>query len=890
MRTLPLLLIVVVVLAGAWLLTSGGGDAVVSPAPSESAAAGADRAAPPLSDGARPQQAERRIATAEPPSAANTMAVIRGRTVDAVGGRPLVGCTVELHGWPADGARVRDYEREHGAVVWQDPAPTTTTADGTFALRFAPPPPHEFVLQIDAPGRVTQTCRWRTMAPGTVIDVGDVVMHAGTQLTGRVLDRHGAPQEGVRIALVEPDGPGAAQGTPRAAGPGTVSSLADGSISASSPLWAGTWQVRVFQRQKVAPDTLTVTPDQATVWLEVVVKADDEIEAVAGVVVDEQGAPIGGARVTYPQGQDGRGTDTFTGGDGSFRIERHDGDPDGPVALRVEADGHEAARGRAPHWGVNDVRLVMRGGHGLLVHVLAADGAPIEEFGVRLWPKPGTSAELRPGDQQVRARGNHPGGTVRIDGVRLGTHCVLVEPSGGGWVQDRVHEVEVTEQGAPPVEVRMAQPTTRTLHVVDAEGAPVVGSTAELLQPLGGQPVGVLTLAFEPGGRTSSVQADQAWRVAKGESDHRGEVQLTAHGEASLTLRLQGEGHAPVVLPDVVLANVPEPWELQVDRGAVVSGRIDATLLRQLLEDAGIDGAQVAPHLRSRWPGVRLLRQVDGVAQSVPADTMGLQPLETDGSFRLQGVPPGDWRLLLVSSLRIGSSNRRHEETIVAVDGLRTGERRALGDGLAASLVRGTLRGLVLLDEAPYQGEILLTGDHGEQPNGHPDQIKQGITSDADGRFELRARPGTFRVAIELGDGPRVELVADHEVEVRPGASVDPVFRVHSGPIDLRLLRADRSPVAAAPVQLARGDTLTWLAHTDADGRVSARIAPGHYTVLLVPQRLADSDARRAFRREHRGDPGAWRSVLIELGAVEVASGQRGTATVELPVPSNAGY
>ena len=72
-------------------------------------------------------------------------------------------------------------------------------------------------------------------------------------------------------------------------------------------------------------------------------------------------------------------------------------------------------------------------------------------------------------------------------------------------------------------------------------------------------------------------------------TDARGEVALAAHGTSRFALRVRSADHTDLLLHDVVLADVPDPWLITMHAGARLHGTIaPVELLYQLRVLAGL--------------------------------------------------------------------------------------------------------------------------------------------------------------------------------------------------------------------------------------------------------------------------------------------------------------
>src|SRR5688500_13425634 len=212
---------------------------------------------------------------------------LRGRCVDEAGA-PLAGVAVEL------GAHVNEealfhWLRDHPTP---DVTPVTlvTGADGRFEFAAQPLPPVSYELAFRARDRVVMEARWYEGADGRDHELGDVVVARGVTVTGRVVDRAGAPQAGVALELelrsdleVWPSDPA------------PVTTRADGTFELAERCHAGHYTIRVDERRIVGPGTVDLAATPVVQHVELVVEPVTVPMALAGVVVDEAGTGVAGA-------------------------------------------------------------------------------------------------------------------------------------------------------------------------------------------------------------------------------------------------------------------------------------------------------------------------------------------------------------------------------------------------------------------------------------------------------------------------------------------------------------------------------------------------------------------------------------------------------------------
>src|SRR5690606_4914762 len=176
-----------------------------------------------------------------------------------------------------------------------------------------------------------------------------------------------------------------------------------------------------------------------------------------------------------------------------------------------------------------------------------------------------------------------------------------------------------------------------------------------------------------------------------------------------------------------------EPLAVVVVRGATVIGRIEpAELVPALREAAGLPRRGSIGRLHAKAaPGARLSR-ADG--STVPPETLAeCVALDDDGaSFRITGVPPGDWFLELAIPLQVEDRAIRRA---IAIRGLRDGEERSVVLELAEWLP-GRLTGMLEVDGQARAGTFsLLAADLGGSWQ-EPESSALTIETEPDGSFE----------------------------------------------------------------------------------------------------------------------------------------------------------
>jgi hypothetical protein len=212
------------------------------------------------------------------------------------------------------------------------------------------------------------------------------------------------------------------------------------------------------------------------------------------------------------------------------------------------------------------------------------------------------------------------------------------------------------------------------------DGSPVTGTVVELGRPLDSDVVDIET-DFRDISELWGRNGYKAILLQKGVTDARGVIVLTGPPGERLAVRVLGPGHQPAVVNDVVLASPGTVIRVAVDRGATLTGTV------RPLES--ITGLRPSADLLARWrdrdasagtvthilPGLWLERGGSSPA-FFPID--GQISFEEDGSFSLGGIPPGTWRLMLLSPASLDETSYVGKRELLQTVELVEGETRTL--------------------------------------------------------------------------------------------------------------------------------------------------------------------------------------------------------------------
>ncbi|MBK8979654.1 MAG: hypothetical protein IPM29_27460 [Planctomycetes bacterium] len=890
-RLALMLLLALLAAAVAWLALTGAGSTGPAPAPVDA----------PAVDGSTARAGEHRDAHVEPardaPSptptapvrervatpvvdepAGDGLATIVGRCVDE-DGAPLAGVALELRGYGDDRHAVTLHELDHGPIDWSDPPPAHSDDHGRFEIRFAPPPPYEFGLVSRSPGRIAARTQWPSIPAGARIDLGDAVLSRGVLLRGIVVDPAGTALPEWRVSLIGAGGPGPTASSPVTPGSALVprrnlelTTDAAGAFRSDTALPPGDYVLSTAGKLIDPPGRVGLAAP--TTELRIVVEPFRRPEQVgppiAGVVTDGRGTPIPDAtllavRLDRPDGRIGPGGIGVgrTAPDGGFRIPQYTGADERGLRLRVLADGFEPAdTGEPIPWGAPAVRIALLDGPSLTVNVRdATSGAPVERFGVQLdGPDAVDTSGFVRGDARIRAAGPHPGGTATIERLTPGPYSLRIVPAPSlqlpksDWIRLEI------EAGVPAVvDVVLLPDVARTIVLRDADGAPIVGSSLELVHPLDTDPVELDTTAVDrdqPPSRAPRrarrvdgeirFERQGAVRVATATTDAAGRTTLAGPGDTAFALRVLGPGHPPFVVQPVRL-DEPEPLEITAPSGATLRIRATpveiATAYRVavgLVDRAGRRSFPSAPEYR--------------FGPTAP-DWL---PLDDDGRAVLVGIPPGRWALRVVTVGHTGGSDTR---TLIEELELAAGEARDVALDLSG-VAPATTTLVLTCNGRPFEGTVQLLGWLG----GANDWSTRSLETGADGRVEVELAPGTWRTTLKAEEAGGIADVRSEPFQIGATPPAEVAIRVQSGHRVVRVLRANGEPAANQPLSFEGpiGSNARANLAADADGRATLRGGAG---------------AVRVFGSVGRGPD----QLRVPLGDVQLLPG--GGSVVDLQLP-----
>ncbi len=501
--------------------------------------------------------------------------IVFGRIVDTQG-VAIVDANVRMFGYKgwaegvdvprsAEGPNFRGFAtRTNASGEFRFEAPVPTVA--TVHLKVHPDRFHDSVwLRFSTAGRDVQ--------PPIVAgerDLGELrLAHTGA-LRGRVLDTAGNPIADAEMGIGE-----------------SVSSTlqrdarteVDGSyVIAHAP--AGTYAVKAKSKEFLSAFVpgQTVVAGRDTDVADIVLAA---APTISGIVVDENGRPLEGAKLWGWPWDGGSGAGATSGPDGRFVVYLPEQDE---YSLSAKLDGHRAwgtQSGAETRYqpGTRDLEVVMPAVPRTRFTVVDDEtGVPIERFGLSILEENGSRSPTRIyGEKRPPPGADHAGGVAEVT-ARLGIDAYLVAAEGYSMAKGDVeHDVE----GVPAQTVRMQRAGGVRGRVV-RDGSASAATDVEIVR-----------LSITGQRRSSSGEDDKRPDFVDGNTrrsaraDAEGRFTLTAIEPGDHRLTVRPASGAPLVLRRV---NIPASGFLDLgDLELVPGGTIAGTLVLP-------DGIDLAGH------------------------------------------------------------------------------------------------------------------------------------------------------------------------------------------------------------------------------------------------------------------------------------------------------
>jgi RNA polymerase sigma-70 factor (ECF subfamily) len=672
-----------------------------------------------------------------------------------------------------------------------------------------------------------------------VTEIGDVVLGAGASLTGRVVDGTGAPLAGVRVrvlalpAEMSQFAAGFAQfaaagveqrsvwlmveeGGTRALAVDdarvkavldklpvpTVASDARGEF-ALSEIAAGTALV-VADAPHRSPAAMTIELRRAGSRIEAL--AMRSTQRVTGVVVDTNGAPIGGAEVLVGIGAciASEGTNGATpclrapptDAAGRFALD------DVPAADRV---GVCARRSGAERWTVvhaldpaSELKITLDANQRRVLEVVDSDGRPLataQATAIRLTGSIEVNFE-RPWEHADRK------GRIELDEARDGESLLCVKAEGCESAA-----LGAEKEGAVTGRVVLAPQSVCALRIVDSAKTPVAGAHVTLL--------GERVVALERGVTDANGRLALAtWAVPAG---------------TTAQVRVERAGFAARVVE--LTESRPTALTIELDRGGklVMHGRragqvvpVSVALMREdgsmQLATSDASGAVVASELPAGEYHFRVF-----APRSTPDFLQWLASHNAEEQCLARGQ----------TTIEVG----RTTELDVSLTPASTPVSAAVKYGAAAS-GHGRIEGFVTLDGAPAGGAHMLVAAYGKGRN----RVDERVDADSGGRFVFDGiRAGRFAITASVDGAGRVRK----DVELADGQVQRVEFELQSSALHIEVADADGRAAPGVWVEVVRTDDgsgeVVATGSTGAGGRLElALVQNGVFDVHAIHETLGE--------------------------------------------------
>ncbi|MCP3920156.1 MAG: sigma-70 family RNA polymerase sigma factor [bacterium] len=477
----------------------------------------------------------------------------------------------------------------------------------------------------------TQTVR---IAPGETTHIGRLELAPGGGVSGRVVDRDGLGVAGVLVTAGEAQTDRSSLERSRF-GPQRISVPACRSDAQGDFFLRGLADgfVRIWGRGEGRLPSWTapveVRDGQESCGVELVLPLVGDANRIRGVVLDPDGEPVPRAWLEYyhrsERGGLGMGDGEPARADGTFEFVVFDDavlsitaeDPEGRYgSATAQRYGPAAAEGIRAGEQALVLRLVE--GERVMLHVYAADGEVVEQFGLEVLP---VEEEDLPSDLSPKPTSGPDAGYLVPNApyyVRITAPLHAVETLGPLRPEDERRSLEVHLTATPGLQGRAF-----------AGGEALAGARATLHR---------VVPSREHYERSGFRCWQEVQELDAASSDGAGRFVLTPRAAGEYVVRVEKEGLAaaefgPFQLGAELLA---EPFEVHLGQGGTIEGRVYAPL--------GEDptGTIVAAH------------RGDGRPRTVRVGP--------DGSFRFAGLMPGSWRVedREQESARVSTTRRQY--------------------------------------------------------------------------------------------------------------------------------------------------------------------------------------------------------------------------------------
>ncbi len=688
-----------------------------------------------------------------------------GRVVD-LEGRPIDRVAVALRPAAEKSARKRLQRLElpdadPAAESSAEPSPFSGLTDDMGRFEIPALPAHEVDLLAWRKGFAPMVVRAVEIFSGRgAVDLGTLVLEPSVAIQGAVLDSEDHPLEGVSIWAYERQVRFADLRLEELSkGSADAISVKDGSFMIAD-LQSGTRLDLVAYRAGFTPAVLrqinAPNVESAVLVLEPSVRLD-------GRVVDLEDRPIAGAQVLLQAQEPPNGAvevlsldaaderSAASDADGRFAIE--DIRP-GAYEVVVSAEGYQPQPPTpvllALHEDPDELVVSLEPGAVLEGLTLSADGEPV------------AGARLLVGEQSARS---DLSGRYRASGIRPGQHTLEVRHQ----EYNRLLQPVEIETGRNELDIYFDPGHQVSGRVVEEDGLPVADAFVHL--------------------RSEAFRNSRHYKAASSETG-RFELPQVAAGEYVLEVEKPGYVKTAATEPVVVVDESVDGLEVELARGAVITGRI-----------LGLEFDELAT-VRVEARG--------GEGQLYPGS------VDFAGSYEIRDLASGDW--LVVATLQDGGRQAR------AWAALEPGARRARRDvEFEEGLV---LTGEVLYDLSPLRAAAITV-------TGHDVAVERQVATDYQGRFRMEdLKPGRYRVTVSssrelLIHNQDVSLRTDRDLLIEIGTS-----RV-SGTVTSGGEALANALVALRQMHGGEGSSLFTVGTNDEGFFTIARLTEGRYEVAV---------------------------------------------------------
>jgi Carboxypeptidase regulatory-like domain len=719
-------------------------------------------------------------------------------------GRRGVGWVVDERDAPVAGAEVRLDEAPDAAPrgsrrffdldAGQDEPDAVADGEGRFEV--VDLAPGRYDLRAEAPGFAPVTVPGVEVLDGPgEIDLGTVVLVPGAAIEGRVVDARGRPVAGAGIRVAQPSGSSMMPSVLRmAAGrPADATSAADGRFRVTDQQPGSRVDLSVEKDGYVTADVAGVEAPSPEP-LEVVLRTASK---VLGRVVTEDGQPVAGASVqVQPESHGARGFGPGMSGwrqvqseeDGTFEVADV---PPGRVDVAAGAAGYR----RLELGGIEvpadeplrGLELVLVPGAEVRGTVTEADGKPaagvfvaVTETGSMSFGHDGTMTDAdgkyliagtAPGMRKVVAMDRASRRTSKNVEIELGTNTVDLVFEGGVEISGQV--LDIGGAPVPGAVVRLRPSRTASVPrfgrmeassgtdgsftvadvapgTYDLSAAKEGYAPAELDEPLeiGANPIAGLIVRLDAGttltGRVLGLEYDDLARV---------EIRAMVNGASLAKPDFEGRYRIPNVPAGevTVMAEVPGSGRQVRAKTTIPEGAPEAVLDLEFGSGFTLTGTV----LHDGRPVGGAILTLAGINVSHAANATVSQ----DGSFRVEGLPEGNFRLSVLdreSGLAHGEEVEITADADVRID-------------VSTARISGRVRDAI--DFSPIEGAAVSATTDDEAAGSMPSfgRVKT-VRSDARGYFSFgEVAEGAWKVtAIKSGYGP-----AEQTVSVQGGSPIE---------------------------------------------------------------------------------------------------------------------